>query len=139
MTTLVKEYKRQRALGVQAKHAIHTARTLVEWEGLGGHTKQDDYEEPDARVRLSILPDEDWQHATECGCPDTGCEERNIELANRDGVWGIVGEYRIRDEDDWEQADSIWGFIGSSWEDSGYDTDVRGETIRALKAAIGAF
>lgn len=136
---LAKEYRRQRALGVPATHAIHAARTLVEWEGLGGHTKQvdDDYEEPDATVRLHILPDDDWEHAAECGCPDTRCKERNTERANRDGVWGIVGEYRIRGE--WEQGDSVWGFIGSDWEDSGYDTDVMSGTIRALNAAIGAF
>ena len=137
---IAKEYRRLRALGWTALLAHRAARTLEAWNRLDGHTiwaddDPDDPDEPDARVRLHIVADDDFDLS--CDCEDAHCEERQLERAERDGVWGIVGEYRVRDE--WEQADSCWGFVGEDWRDSGYDTDIMDETMRAFNKALGSF
>lgn len=55
------------------------------------------------------------------------CDEaRRIE---RDGVYGVVAEYRDADLG-WTEADSCWGFIGNDWRDGCED--------RLMAAAIHA-
>lgn len=68
--------------------------------------------------------------------PDQLASERAdfVDRINRDGVWGIVGEYNIGRG--WEHGDSVWGFVGNDHEGSGYDEDVRNATVSALRDAI---
>ena len=54
--------------------------------------------------------------------------------ANNDGVWGIVGVYHGRNVKG--TADSCWGFIGEDWKDSGYDIDIKANTIEQFRAEI---
>jgi len=53
-----------------------------------------------------------------------------VSRVQDEGATGIVGEYF--DGADWQVADSVWGFIGDDWRDSGYDTDVMSATLQAL-------
>jgi len=46
------------------------------------------------------------------------------ERIEREGVWGIVGEVACSACDNWVHVDSIGGFIGQDWKNSGYDADV---------------
>jgi hypothetical protein len=58
-------------------------------------------------------------------------EEREfIDKINREGVWGIIGEFWNGEE--WIQADSVWGFVGDDWKGSGYDLDVKWSTLDQL-------
>ena len=52
---------------------------------------------------------------------------------NRQGVWGIVGEYF--DGEVWQHADSCFGFVGDDWKNSGYDTDIMQATLDAARDA----
>jgi hypothetical protein len=64
-------------------------------------------------------------------------EEKEFEeKVARDGVWGVVGEYRVSEDEEYEHADSCFGFVGDDWKDSGYDTDIMAATIAALKGAV---
>lgn len=68
--------------------------------------------------------------------PEKLAEERNdfIDRINRDGIFGIIGEYKINSG--WEVADSCWGFVGNDYEGSGYDDDIKTTTIDQLREAI---
>lgn len=47
------------------------------------------------------------------------------ERAERDGCWGIAAYVRISPNEEWEQADSIWGIIGDDcFGASGYEADI---------------
>src|ERR1700693_6591303 len=50
-----------------------------------------------------------------------------IAKVNREGVWGVIGEYF--DGEQWRHADSCFGFVGDDWKDSGYDTDIMRATL----------
>jgi hypothetical protein len=55
-----------------------------------------------------------------------------IDRVNDEGATGIIGEYF--DGEDWQHADSVWGFIGDDWKDSGYDVDIMRATLDAYGA-----
>jgi len=56
-----------------------------------------------------------------------------VDRVERDGVWGIVGEYKCPTCGAWTHADSVWGFVGDDWQFSGYDVDVMAETLERAK------
>jgi len=56
------------------------------------------------------------------------------ESIEQDGVWGLVGQYRLTPDSDWIDGDSVWGFVGT--DDTGYETDIMAETINQLKEAL---
>lgn len=130
----VREYHRLRRAGWAAREAWHQAKTLERWRDAGGYETGDESEMPvcaDPTVRLLVLPDD---------CPDLSYlddekvysareRERVLEIANRDGVCGIVGQHW--DGESWQTSDSVWGFIGDDWRDSGYDADVMDSALRA--------
>ena len=68
--------------------------------------------------------------------PDQLAEERNefVDRINREGVVGIIGEYRSNNG--WEHADSCWGFVGNDYIDSGYDDDIKTNTVDQLRESI---
>lgn len=114
-----------------ASHALNTARTRLAWDAAGGVVRDDwDTGPCPGRVRLVLKADNS-------GCdPLDGMEapERIVQeerdRANRDGVWGVRGEYW--DGHEWVEVDSCWGFIGDDWRDSGYDVDIMRATLDAL-------
>lgn len=56
--------------------------------------------------------------------------KEEIERIERDGVWGIVSKVKCPTCGEWNQADSVWGFIGDDWKESGYDLDVKAAALR---------
>lgn len=64
-------------------------------------------------------------------------EKAAIDRANREGVNGIIGEYKCTCCGQWVQADSVWGFVGDDWKGSGYDLDVMSITLGELEDARG--
>ena len=116
MTTQAREYKRLRKQGWHANAALDYARTAEEWDAL-------EYGE----VQLLIEPDNDpvWHDF----------DSAEAKRAEQYGVWGIRGQYRDPATDRWITADSIWGFIGDDWQDSGYDYDVKRVTLDAWARA----
>ena len=61
---------------------------------------------------------------------------REIDRIEREGVWGIIGEYW--DGAEWQIADSCWGFVGDDLELNGYDDDIRRATLDAYKKCLAA-
>lgn len=59
--------------------------------------------------------------------------------AEREGVVGMVGRYRLSVDDKWETGDSVWGFVGADDAvDSGYHPDIQANTIEALRKALSS-
>jgi len=56
------------------------------------------------------------------------------EKVNREGVWGVIGEYW--DGEEWVHVDSCFGFVGDDWKESGYDIDIMRATLDAMKAKL---
>src|SRR5262245_17299029 len=103
--TLRTLYHRERRLGFSAWQALRHARIRRTWEHL-----------EDRYVRLRLEPDDgpDLSYL-EQGCYQGTREGRALakqtrETVEREGVWGILGEYRLTDGDSWHVADSVWGF-----------------------------
>jgi len=125
---------------VSAKFALNSAKNYVK---VMSAWKQ--YE--DDLVRLEIVPDESYYSPDDLFGdtfnPDVNDdidperlakeEQEAIERANRDGIWGIVGKFKCNCNcprcDGWHTSDSVWGFIGDDWKDSGYDIDVMHHTL----------
>lgn len=121
-----REYLRQRKLGQPAKIAFMYAKTRIEFNRL----------ESSGLARLITKPDD---------CPDLSFLDQDCfadvrkseyERANRDGVCGLIGEYRVDKHSPWIEADAVWGFIGDDWKDSGYDADIMRSTIDQLNDTL---
>lgn len=114
-------YHRFRKAGYPAVQAYRNAKLLVEWDDL----------EAKGLVRLLAESDEHFDPDILCDC---GCGDR--EAYERDGAWGVVGQYRLDTESDWQTGDSIWGCVGyrdvlspfENW----YVPDIMHETLAAL-------
>jgi hypothetical protein len=141
----------ERKNGTLARWALMHARTRIAWDKHNGHVQYDGeripcYTPTFRDVRLRIVPDEcvdlddllgdTYSHKANPDIPESRLErerKREIERINRDGVCGVIGEYF--DGEQWEQADSCWGFIGDDWKESGYDKDIMASTIKAADNA----
>jgi len=124
MTTLAREYARLRRQGFSAHIALDYARTAEEWDAL-------EYGE----VRLLAEPDDSADFADLIGDAPESVVKSETKRADRDGVWGIVGQYLDPATGEWVTADSVWGFIGDDWQDSGYDYSVKRATLDAWARA----
>jgi len=116
-------------VGHNAEQALHAAKTELLFHSLEqvGMVKLDVRDDYDAD--LSWLDQTDDQMG---GGFERQAKEQK-QRAHDYGCYGIVGMYRINESDDWDEADSVWGFIDDDWKDSGYDIDVMATTIDALK------
>lgn len=96
MSTIEREYRKLRSRGYRAENAIRNART---------------------KVRLRMVPDEeqyDDSYLDTWGESEKKVAESRKKLweqIEREGVWGLVGEY-LDASGRWEEADSVWGIIG---------------------------
>ena len=129
------EYRRLRKLGWRVADAGRTARINRKF----GHA------EFCGLVRLVPRPDDEPYDPGDCEL-----DEHDRDRRERDGVTGITAEFNTGREctcnsdysgdickcGAWEIADSVWGFIGDDWKDSGYDADLR---RAALDAYVGNF
>jgi hypothetical protein len=82
-------------------------------------------------VRLEIVPDDSPDLSFLDQKEFSRYRQKGYDRANNDGVWGIVGQYRMDEDSDWMNADSVFGFIGDDWKGSGYDTDIERNTIQS--------
>jgi DNA-binding Lrp family transcriptional regulator len=115
-----REYKRLRAKGWTADQALRAAKVLERFREL----------EAEGLVRFSAHEDpEPYEHG------DVGDEQETNERIEALGVWGIVSERYCAVCEHWTPVDSVWGFIGDDWKDSGYDTDVKLAAIDAIRDA----
>ncbi len=70
-------------------------------------------------------------------------EQAFRDKIERDGVWGLVGEYRLRPCEEcsswnydecahagWQHGDGVWDFVG--WDAAGYELGIQEVTVRAL-------
>lgn len=133
-----REYRRQRTLGQPARWALLHARTKVAWRNVEWHSDRRDPNGDDgmgwARLRV------EWDDSADLSYLDVNAKDqreraaakRELDRAERDGCVGIIGEYWNGDE--WVHVDSVWGFIGDDWKDSGYDYDVMDATLKARAA-----
>jgi len=121
-TPVKTEYYRLRAAGYHAGHALSAARTNARWQAL----------ESAGLVEWRVIPDEmadlSWLDQPEFSRQ----RQSEIDRANRLGCWGIAGHYRTEPGGKWLVGDSVWGFIGDDWQNSGYDPDIKAETISRL-------
>ena len=109
-------YSRERSLGFQAHAALRNARIRYLWEEMQAR----------GVVALRVVPDDN---------PDLSwADKETIERAGSDGVWGLSAEYRCPCCGSWVVTDSVWGFIGEDWRDSGYDTDLMASAMEAYVA-----
>ena len=134
---IAKEYQKRRKATLStlhAKRALSEARTTVRFHEL----------EASDRVRLRVVADECTTFDELCGDtfdpranPDISPKrlEREkdefLEQVNREGVIGLIGEYF--DGEEWQQADSCFGFVGDGWKESGYDIDIMASAIEAAE------
>jgi len=133
--TVAGEYKRLRRLGYRASNAYDMAKTNVAFDNLEFDEVVRIRVEPDEFFDLDNLLGDTYDPSVNTDIPPERLErERKAEInrINRDGVWGIVGEYF--NGETWEVADSVWGFVGDDWQDSGYDVDIKQSTINAYRS-----
>ncbi len=61
-----------------------------------------------------------------------GEKKKLWDRINKEGVYVITGRCRLSADDAWTCADSVGGFIGDDWKDSGYDVDIRKSALDML-------
>lgn len=57
-----------------------------------------------------------------------------LHIVQRDGIWMYAAQYRLRETDRWETADSIGGVEGDI-KGTGYDLDLMNAALDAIEAA----
>ena len=135
--SILNEYKRLRKAGWVAHWALSHANTMDSFRTL----------ESCRLVRFQWVPDElatieDLEGQSFCPQANPDVREsvlkrqrdKFIEQVDRDGVWGLVGEYSTNNGETWEHGSSVWGFVG--WDAGGYESDIAQETIEALRSAL---
>lgn len=123
------EYWRLRRKDFRASEAYHYAKVNVVF---------DVYEDA-GLVKLGMEPEIDSLDMFE---PDWTIYGRDAERekkdwyarAERDGIWILMSYVRKSQDDPWDPADSIGGFMGDDWKDVGYDSEARLAALEALDA-----
>lgn len=118
------EYRRLRKAGWTASMAFRAASTLEAFVEL---LKQE-------LVKIEVDPDDydasyidTWTDKSESYRERARKEvQRRLE---QDGAWSVSVWARASTEDDFELVDSVGGFLGDDWMDSGYDVDLREAAI----------
>ena len=137
------EYRRLRGLGFRPPIALDYARTARAWRAAERAGLVELIDAPDdSGYRWDDLVGDLFNPRANPDIPAAKLEREQREYrerVDRLGVTRIEGRYRLDpDSDKWELADLVGGFIGDDWRDSGYDADVRAETLSALRAALRA-
>ena len=86
--------------------------------------------EPDDSMNIEDLEGDTFNPKVNSDIPRARLEREQKEFrekVNRDGVWGVIGEYW--DGEEWQHADSCFGFVGDQWKDSGYDIHIMSSTL----------
>jgi len=132
-----KLYARMREEGIRASTVLSRARTIARFRA----------EDESENVRLVYADDLEGSHALEwldqtaeqIGMSKGQWEaigKRERARAESDGVFGLLGQYRTDPSEEWEDGDSVWGFIGSDGLDAGgYAADIMAQTLEILDKA----
>ena len=59
-------------------------------------------------------------------------ENEYADKVNSEGVYGYVAEFY--DGHEWQETDSVWGFVGDDFNDSGYAPDLMRAAMDGLSA-----
>jgi len=124
---LLSRYKKFRAqwrggvVGYDAANCLAAARAEILW---------DLYERADL-VRLrwenDDCPDTSWIFQD---CFDDQYRTDTLDKIERDGMWGLIGEFRVGDI--WLHGDSCWGFVGQ--DAHVYEEDIKSQTLDVLRS-----
>lgn len=143
---VLKEYKRRRAQSwdwavasrshheknmTRAREALRDARIVAAFEANAEVRLRVEY---DQRANFDDLAGDMFNPKYDGLTHSQRERERKAfeERVRDEGATGIIGEYF--DGEDWQRADSVWGFIGDDWKDSGYDVDVMSAALDAYSA-----
>lgn len=147
---IAREYARLRAKGWHAAQALRAARVEFAW----WRRECGDHDQPDAThcVRIRCKPDDCVSFDDLCGdmfssranpgIPPARLERERAEFlakVQRDGVWGIVGEYWDDSTQRWEHADSLWGLVGDDCTDIACTEDVKAAALRERARSVRAW
>jgi len=90
-------------------------------------------------LRFRIVPDETYYDDSYVDTWDISEAEKaktKKEISKRikdEGVWGIAVDKKCSECGRWDEVDSVYGFIGNEYENSGYDTDMKAAGLKAIK------
>ena len=143
---IVRNYRMNRAKGMEATYALRVAKGTIEFEKRAKEVEAAfGVQEYAGLVKFEVIPEEHVDLDDLFGdtfnpkvvtyiTPEKLEDEKQAEIdrIDRDGVWGIVSSYY--DGEQWRQAESCGGFIGDDFKGSGYDIDAKQEALDALKA-----
>lgn len=131
--------------GYRYHHKVTAIRALESARYHVDVTTRWEQAESEGLVRLQIEPDYDADLANlEGDCYDPGVNpdiqphilarqrKEFFESVDREGVWGIIGQYRCPCCGNWQDAGSCWGFVGHEW--SGYDLDIMAATLERVES-----
>jgi hypothetical protein len=125
---VISEYIRLRSAGWRAREAFRAAKTAVRFAALAR----------EGRVRLAAEPDGTPYDDSYIDTWHVSAKEREKVRAETwrriesEGVWGIV-VYATVEGGREELIDSVWGFVGDDWRDSGYDEDLMDAAIKVAE------
>lgn len=89
-------------------------------------------------VKLSCEPEIDWyddSYIDSWDCSEQEKKRFKKELADRierEGHWILAAYCRVDESNRWEMVDSVGGFIGDDFIDSGYDVDLKRAALKEL-------
>jgi len=89
-------------------------------------------------LRFRVVPDETFYDDSyidtwEISESDKIKAKKEIsEKIEEEGVWGIVVDKKCSECGQWDEVDSVYGFIGNEYEGSGYDVDVKASGLKAI-------
>ena len=125
---ILREYRRLRAKGWNGSQALRDARVNVAWDDANS----------EELVMLRSEPDDMYEPPTYSDLRPSDrakYEKADREAYERDGVWVWQSFYRVSEDGEWIQADSVGGCIGD-FDDSGYDIDLKANALAELDEAI---
>jgi len=133
-------YRHYRAAGYSPVDALRQARILARFRAAETAGLVRLRWAPDECCNLADLEgdtfDEPLNAATVPGGVRTIRAEREAfhRRIDREGVWGLIGEYRVRPDGAWSRAESVWGFVGQ--DSYGYEFAIMAETLRVLRDTL---
>ena len=139
MTTLERKIYQRLPKDTPAKHRHREAGILASWEQLEqAELVRFQHEPDDISTAEDLYGDMFNEKYADC-CPgglrtmraQKKAYDKSIDM---DGIWGIIGEYRLNPESEWEHGGSCWGFIGNEW--SHAECDIKAETMHGLKSTL---
>lgn len=131
------EYARLRKAGWIARWALSHAKTMDHFATLEAHNLVRLEWHPDHDATIEDLGGDTYRPECHPDIPESRImreKKEFIELVEREGAWGLVGQYSVDGGKTWNDGGSIWGLVGQ--EDTGYESDIIDETVEALRKAL---